>query len=131
MSNYLSRLKQLDDGKNSHNTPNTVLTKLTEGTCVSNVSSYMGHIEQKIIATEDQTVTPANERIEKMIVQLADDPGLIYAMQTHDDVEPGAVILTLAIRGKGACELRIPKSRYDGIELLELIEKHTTRATLQ
>ncbi len=50
MSNYLSRLKQLDDGKNSHNTPVTVLTKLTEGACVSNVSSYMGHIEEKIIA---------------------------------------------------------------------------------
>ncbi len=63
MSNYLSRLKQLDDGKNSHNTPDTVLTKLTEGTCVSNVSSYMGHIEKKIIATEAQTVTHTNERI--------------------------------------------------------------------
>ncbi len=74
---------------------------------------------------------PADERIEKMIAKLEGDPSLIYAMQTHDKVEPDAVILTLAIRGKGACELRIPKSRYDGIELLELIEKHTTRETLQ
>jgi hypothetical protein len=41
------------------------------------------------------------------------------------------VILTLAIRGKAACELRIPKSRYDAFVLLDLIEKHTTRETLQ
>ncbi len=77
------------------------------------------------------TATSSDERTSKMIAKLEGDPGLIYAMQTHDDVEPDAVILTLAIRGKGACELRIPKSRYDGIELLELIDKHTTRETLQ
>ena len=75
--------------------------------------------------------TPADKRIDKMVAKLADNPGLIYAMQTHDEVEPDAVILTLAIRGKGACELRIPKSRYDGFALLELIEKHTTREVLQ
>lgn len=75
--------------------------------------------------------TPADERMEKVIGKLQSDPGLTHAFQAHDDVEPDTVILTLAIRGKGACELRIPKSRYDGIELLELIEKHTTRETLQ
>ena len=75
--------------------------------------------------------TPADERIDKVLAQLESDPGLRYAMETHSDIEPNAVLLTLAIRGKGACELRIPKSRYDGIALLELIEKHTTRETLQ
>ncbi len=80
---------------------------------------------------EAQAATPADERIEKMIAKLEDNPGLRYAMETHTDVEPEAVILTLAIRGKGACELRIPKSRYDAFALLELIEKHTTRETLQ
>ncbi len=75
--------------------------------------------------------TPADARIEKMVAKLEGDPGLRYAMQTHTEIDPDAVILTLAIRGKGACELRIPKSRYDGLVLLELIEKHTTRETLQ
>ena len=75
--------------------------------------------------------TLADERIDKVLAQLESDPGLRYAMETHSDIEPNAVLLTLAIRGKGACELRIPKSRYDGIALLELIEKHTTRETLQ
>lgn len=75
--------------------------------------------------------TPADDRIEKVIGKLQADPGLRYAMETHSDAEPEAVILTLAIRNKGACELRIPKSRYDAFALLELIEKHTTLETLQ
>ncbi len=81
--------------------------------------------------SESANRSPADERIEKMIAKLEGDPGLIYAMQTHDEVEHDAVIMTVAIRGKGACELRIPKSRYDGFALMELIEKHTTRETLQ
>lgn len=75
--------------------------------------------------------TPADDRIEKVIGKLQADPGLRYAMETHIDAEPEAVILTLAIRNKGACELHIPKSRYDALALLELIEKHTTPETLQ
>jgi len=78
-----------------------------------------------------QVITPADERISKMVNKLEGDPGLRYVMETHDEVEPDAVILTLAIRGKAACELRIPKSRYDGFALMELIEKHTTQGTLQ
>ena len=72
---------------------------------------------------------PNSERIQRVAAQLEDDPGLMYAMETHDEAD--VVILSLAIRGKGACEVHIPKSRYDGIALLELIEKHTTRETLQ
>ncbi len=82
-------------------------------------------------ADNDPKPTPADQRIEKMVAKLEGDPGLRYAMKTHTDADPDAVILTLAIRGKGACELRIPKSRYDAFALLELIEKHTTRETLQ
>lgn len=76
-------------------------------------------------------MTPAANRIEKVIGKLQADPGLRYVMETHSDIEPDGVILTLTIRGKGACELRIPKSRYDAFALLELIEKHTARETLQ
>ena len=80
---------------------------------------------------ESANRSPVDERTSKVVAKLEADPGLIYTMQTHDEVEPDSVILTLAIRGKGACELRIPKSRYDGFSLLELIEKHTTREVLQ
>lgn len=81
--------------------------------------------------TPNEVVTHPNERIAKMIGRLEASPGLIYAMEPHEEVEPDTVLLTLAIRGKGACELRIPKSRYDGMALLELFERHTRRETLQ
>lgn len=79
----------------------------------------------------EQQPNSSDERIKMMAAQLESDHGLRYAMETHDNAEPEAVILTLAIRGKGACELHIPKSRYDAIALLELIEKYTTQETLQ
>lgn len=75
--------------------------------------------------------TPADERLEKVIAKLASAPDLRYAMETHLDADLDAVILSLAIRGKAACELRIPKSRYDAFVLIELIEQHTTREVFQ
>jgi len=74
--------------------------------------------------------SPTNERIRKVVTKLEGDHGLRYALETHSDIDPDMVILTVAIRGKGACELRIPKSRYEAFALLELIEKHTNRDTL-
>ena len=44
--------------------------------------------------------------------------------QAGQQAEPDAVILALAIRGIGTCELRIPKAKYDGILLLEHIKRH-------
>lgn len=134
---YLERLKQIDEQKKSLHTSETLPPKLTKAPSVSSVSTNPGvYVKLHLANSPDFGVdpamtTPANKRIEKMVAELADDSGLTYAMQTHDEVEPDAVILTLAIRGKGACELRIPKSRYDGFALMELIEKHTTRETLQ
>ena len=81
--------------------------------------------------TLEQQPNSSAERIRMMAAQLESDPGLRVCVETHDNAEPEAVILTLAIRGKGACELRIPKSRYEGIALLELIEKHTKQETWQ
>lgn len=73
----------------------------------------------------------AGARTDRMVAKLKRDSGLRYAIETHTEADPEAVILTLAIRGKGACELRIPKSRYDAFAMLTLIKQHTTRETLQ
>lgn len=56
---------------------------------------------------------------------LAEHPGTTYAITTDTEAEPDAVIMTLAIRNKATCELRIPKVKYDGLALLEMIENHT------
>ena len=79
----------------------------------------------------EQPLNSSVERIRMAAAKLEGDPGLRVCVETHDNVEPDAVIMTLAIRGKGTCELRIPKSRYDAFALLELIEQYTRRETLQ
>ena len=71
------------------------------------------------------------ERAKKVITKLERDLSLRYAIETHEDVELEALILTVAIRGKGACELRVPRSRYDAFALIELIEKYTKLETMQ
>jgi hypothetical protein len=73
----------------------------------------------------------ADARMKKVAANLNGDPALTYAMSADHDIDPDVVILSLAIRGKGICELRIPKTRYDAFLLLELIERHTSRETLQ
>lgn len=55
---------------------------------------------------------------------LAERPGVRYAVLTDTETDPEAVILALAIRGVGTCELRIPREKYDAFLLLDLIEKH-------
>lgn len=74
--------------------------------------------------SESANGSRADERIAKMTAKLKTDPGLRYAMEAHDKLEPDSVILTLAIRGKAACEFRIPRERYDPFLLLDLIERH-------
>lgn len=82
-------------------------------------------------ALETRRPGSADNRMAKTLAKLHGDPTLRRAVEAHDDLEPDVVVLTVAIQGQAACELRIPKSRYDAFALAELIEKHTTRATLQ
>jgi len=137
---YLARLKQLAGDEKFTHSPRPKPTELTEGAFGGFVSTVPGGLEEITAAnspivgagdTATDSTSPADTRLARVIDQLRGDPGLRYAMETHDDVDLESVILTLAIRGKTACELRIPKSRYDAFALLELIEKHTTRETLQ
>ena len=55
---------------------------------------------------------------------LSKNPAARYAILTDTESDPEAVLLTLAIRGKATCELRIPREKYDPFLLLELIERH-------
>jgi hypothetical protein len=138
--NYLARLKQLDQQNNSLLSPESVLTKLPKAPSVScgsigqGASVKLHAADTTRYANADNgpiTLTPADARIEKVVDKLHCDLHLRFAAEAHDDIDPDAVILTVAIRDKGACEFRIPKSRYDAFALLELIDRHTTRETLQ
>jgi len=62
-------------------------------------------------------------RREKVLMMLEEQPKIQRAFVTDTEGDQHNVILTLAIRNTGICELRIPKHRYDPFILLEIIQK--------
>ncbi|HEX2239335.1 MAG TPA: hypothetical protein VHJ19_13640 [Gammaproteobacteria bacterium] len=68
---------------------------------------------------------PAEARRRAVLSMLANEPGITYALTSDTEVEADAVIITLTMRDKAICELKIPKDRYDGLAMLQMIEKQT------
>ena len=60
----------------------------------------------------------------RVLAMLDARPGIRYAVLTDLEADQEVVIVTLAIRGRAICELHIPRDKYDGVLLLELIERH-------
>ncbi len=56
---------------------------------------------------------------------LANKPGITYAPTSDTVAESDVVIITLVIRDKATCELKIPKDRYGGLAILQMIEQQT------
>jgi hypothetical protein len=54
---------------------------------------------------------------------LEENPKIQQAFVTDIESDPYNVILTLAIRDTGTCELEIPKCKYDPFLLLAIIER--------
>ncbi|MGH8586511.1 MAG: hypothetical protein ACREWE_10130 [Gammaproteobacteria bacterium] len=52
---------------------------------------------------------------------MADRPGVRYAV-TVENPNTDPVVMALAIRDKGTCEVLIPKDRYDPLAVLAMIE---------
>ena len=75
--------------------------------------------------TFETAFDPAAEaRRQRVLAMLEKSPGIKYALITDTDSDPDSVLLTLAIRGKATCEFQIPRDKYDGVLLLELLERH-------
>ena len=66
----------------------------------------------------------AQARRRRVLAMLEAHPAARYALVSDEEAEPEAVILTLAIRGQATCDIRIPREKYDGTLLLDLIERH-------
>jgi len=76
------------------------------------------------LTTEPLPDFKAEARRQKVLAMLAAHPEARYAALTDMQADPGGVLLTLAIRGVATCELHIPREKYDGVLLLDLIERH-------
>ena len=61
------------------------------------------------------------ERRLKVLAMLADKPDSQRAIITDLDSDPDNVILTIAIRDVATSEMLIPKYKYDGLALLEML----------
>lgn len=72
----------------------------------------------------DPLPDPAAEaRRQRVLAMLR--PATRLAVLPDTEADPEAVLLTLAIRDKGTCELRIPRAKYDPFLLLDLVERYT------
>lgn len=67
----------------------------------------------------------AEARRQRVLAMLRESPTVRYAVVTDTESDPDAVILALGIRGRATCELLIPRDRYDGALLLDLIDRHS------
>lgn len=74
----------------------------------------------KVVLPEDARV---EERRAKVLKMLEDNPDTQRAIITNLSSDPDNVILTMAIRNQYSFEMLIPKYKYDGLMLLELIER--------
>ena len=63
------------------------------------------------------------QRREKVLNMLEERPETQRAFVTDTESDRHNVILTLAIRNAGTCELLIPKHKYDPFAVLEIIQR--------
>lgn len=69
-------------------------------------------------------IGPRKEERRKRVLRILEErPELIKRAAAFDiDAEPDAVILTLAIRNVGTCELHIPRDKYSPWTILEALQ---------
>lgn len=70
-------------------------------------------------------VPEAEARRQRLLAMLAEHPEARYAVLTDTQIDPEAVLLTLAIRGRATCEFQIPREKWDGVLFLELLDRHS------
>lgn len=83
------------------------------------------HKAELLAALAVPLADPAAEaRRQQVLGMLANNPEARYAALTDMQSDPEAVLLTLAVRGRATCDLRIPREKWDGVLFLELLERH-------
>lgn len=125
MSAYLARLKQIENEKNSLNAPNIEPTKPPKVPFDPFGGTHPAHIEKIFIDDWEVVAPPEPSEMDKRSMRaLAMLDQCTAHRAAFDTVMGDEVILTVAIRGLGTCELAIPKAKYDPWLLLTLIEQH-------
>jgi len=115
---YLARLKR----KITENEAGYGATKGTKGAFDTFVASVVAPFNP-ISSGADPIVDQAAEaRRQRTLEVLSDNPGITYAVLCDGKGNP--VPVAVAIRGVGTCEVLVPRDRYDGLMLLDILERH-------
>lgn len=117
---YLAKLKQIESNENFENVPAMELPKPPKPPFGSFGSTNTEDIEKNII---DYSELKRESRRLKVLAMLAEKPDSQRAIITNLDSDPDNVILTIAILDHYTFEMTIPRDKYDGFMLLELIKK--------
>ena len=86
--------------------------------------AYTRKAEKDASALPDLAMEARRQRV---LAMLGERPGVRYALLTDTKADQNAVILALAIRDVGTCELRVPRVKFDPFVLLDLIAQHGVR----
>lgn len=68
----------------------------------------------------------AEARRKRVLAMLEARPEARYAAVTDSASGTQGVILTMAIRGVGTCELCVSRDKWDGVLFFDLLERHGT-----
>ena len=85
-------------------------------------SAVANPLDQRLDALSDPGV---EARRQEVLGLLATNGTAGFALLTDTRADPEAVLLTLAIRSKATCEIRIPRAKYDPFLLVDLIRRHS------
>ena len=131
----------LDQVREKYKTPREGAARTDESSSVSFVSprnrgsesfepanapkNTMDFDREKIRRDSKRRAEERRKRFESVLDMMAEDDQLRkYYWATDDKAHPEFVILTLAIRDVGSCEMSIPKEKYDPFLLMEILDRH-------
>lgn len=107
-------------------TPEQLRQELADDPDAITSGALTAHGLRLVAETLAACLPPDNDtRHSAVIAMLRQHPEITRAFATDDKADPEYVIVTVGIRGKATCDVRIPKAKYDGMEVLRLIEEHS------
>lgn len=110
----------------------TVATQASETARESHESRELQGCEHVIVGTraltkaERRAIVDAYHELARTLAAHSDCPRAIRTVEAGDDTRP--VLLAVALRGVGFCTMRVPRERYDGVRVLEMMERRGASA---
>lgn len=107
-----------------HTTQQPLLRVAHPNPCNTQHAALDKAFEERASTSEPLSDPEMQARRQRVLVLLTAHPSVRYALVTDTESDPEAVVLALAIRGQATCEFCIPRDKYDGFLLLDLLNRY-------